>query len=87
MVDCRVILSILLFVLLLVFLYLLDEFHDEKPIIIIGFVTIFMVTGIIGIAVFRVSVHHVCPLCNRNLGSRGDVVSRQLVNEIQSFVC
>ena len=87
MVNCRAISSILLFVLLLLFLYLLDEFHDEKPIIITGFVTLFVVTAIIGFTVFRVSVHHVCPLCNRNLGSRGDVVSRQLVHEIQSFVC
>lgn len=65
--------------LLIVCFYLVEEYHEEEYIILIGFGTAVIVTGIIAAAVFRISYHHVCPLCNGDIGKRGDVVSRQLI--------
>lgn len=58
-------------------LYLADEFEDERPIIVIGFVTLLGITVMIGAVLFRITTHHVCPLCGCHLGNRGDIVSRQ----------
>ena len=60
--------------------YLLDEFEYERSLIIIGFLTILGTVSIIAGTVFKLSYHHVCPLCGRDLGNKGDVVSRQILN-------
>lgn len=83
----RIALIVLVVFLLLGFLYLLDEFENERPLITIGFITITVVISIIAIATFRLSYHHVCPLCGRDLGNRGDVVSRQILNIVAAYSC
>lgn len=64
--------------LLIGFFYLVDEFECDRSLIIIGFVTLIVVVVVTGVAAFRLSYHHVCPLCGRDLGNRGDIVSRQI---------
>ena len=69
----------LLLLLLLICLYLLDEFEHEHSVILIGCVTSMVVVTIVGMTVFRLTFYHSCPMCNRKLGNIGDIVSRQIV--------
>lgn len=84
--HCRGLFAAFIAVLLIVCYFLVEEYHEEEYVILIGFGTAVIVTVIIAIAVFRISYHHVCPLCNGHIGKRGDVVSRQLIVPLYS-VC
>ena len=76
----RVAMIAVIIFLLMGALYLLDEFENERFYIIIGFITLTVVAIIVGIAIFRLSYHHICPLCGKDLGNRGDIVSRQIIS-------
>lgn len=69
----------LLLLLLLICLYLLDEFEHEHSVILIGCVTSMVVVTIVGMTVFRLTFYHACPMCNRKIGNIGDIVSRQII--------
>ena len=77
---CRVAMVAVIIFLLMGAIYLLDEFENERFYIIIGFITLAVVAIIVGVAIFRLSYHHICPLCGKDLGNRGDIVSRQIVS-------
>ena len=82
------ILVVIVLCLLVGFFYLVDEFESERILITIGCITLGVIASIVSIAVFRLSYHHVCPLCGKDLGNRGDVVSRQIINIVAAFsVC
>ena len=75
----RVYFAVLIIILIAAAIYLVDEFEEERPLIYIATVTLLVSAIIIGIAVFKVSYHHQCPTCGRDLGNRGDIVSRQAI--------
>lgn len=72
--------------LLIGYFYLVDEFECDRSLIIIGFVALVIVIVVIGIAAFRLSFRHVCPLCGKDLGNRGDIVSRQIQSVVAVLV-
>ena len=69
-------------------IWVLDEFEDDRLYIIMGFVTLCILSGIIAYNIYLVSFYHACPLCGLSIGKCGDIGYRQVPAELSScFVC
>ncbi|KAK8829762.1 hypothetical protein WA577_001156 [Blastocystis sp. JDR] len=71
------IVAAMLLILVVSYFVLEDLFDDDMVFITVGFAILFCIVAATGGVLFRINDHHLCPLCGRHLGNRGDVVSRQ----------
>ena len=77
LIHSRYYIALLFVLFIMLAIWMIDELEDKRPLMLVGFATLCICTGIIAYCIYLISFFHACPLCGMSLGKQGHTVSRQ----------